>query len=396
MNDTHTIPCAPTPDEDEISLLDLATALGEEKATLFAIPLLTTLVAVVVSLLMTPIFTAKTVVMPPQQQQSGAAAALASLGGLAGLAGVAGGIKSPDEMYVVLLGSDSLQNRLIADLKLQERYEAKTLTDARVALKAQVRFSADKKSGLLNIEADDKDPAFAAELANRHVVELRAMLGRLAVTEAQQRRQFYEQQIQQTQDKLTFAEVAFRAAKEKSGMQLTTVLAETGVRASAELRGQIAAREVQLQAMSRFATAQNPETQRIASELSALRSQLNKTEQGSGESKVAASPLHQEAVKSYRDVKVKEAMLEVLIRQYELARVDEAKEGPLIQQVDVAMPPERRSKPKRAIMVLVAAIAGLFLGVLVAFVRSALKKAQSDSASAGQWLALKKAWSLRG
>ena len=396
MNDTHTIPSAPAPDEDEISLLDLATALGEEKATLFAIPFITTLVAVVVSLQMTPIFTAKTVVMPPQQQQSGAAAALASLGGLAGLAGAAGGIKSPDEMYVALLGSNNLQNRLIADLKLQERYEAKTLTDARAALKAQVRFSADKKSGLLNIEADDKDPAFAAELANRHVVELRTMLGRLAVTEAQQRRVFYEQQIQQTQDKLAVAEVAFRAAKEKSGMQVTTVLAESGVRASAELRGQIAAREVQLQAISRFATAQNPDTQRIASELAALRSQLNKTEQGSGESKVAASPLHQEAVKSYRDVKVQEAMLEVLIRQYELARVDEAKEGPLIQQVDVAMAPERKSKPKRAQIVLVAAFAGLFLGVLVAFVRRALKKAQSDPASAGQWLALKKAWSLRG
>jgi len=374
----------------------LATALGEEKATLFAIPFLTTLVAVVVSLLMTPIFTAKTVVMPPQQQQSGAAAALASLGGLAGLAGAAGGIKSPDEMYVALLGSNNLQNRLIADLKLQERYEAKTLTDTRAALKAQMRFSADKKSGLLNIEADDKDPAFAAELANRHVAELRTMLGRLAVTEAQQRRVFYEQQIQQTQDKLALAEVAFRAAKEKSGMQVTSVLAESGVRASAELRGQIAAREVQLQAMSRFATAQNPDTQRIASELAALRSQLNKTEQGSGESKAAVSPLHQEAVKSYRDVKVQEAMLEVLIRQYELARVDEAKEGPLIQQVDVAVAPERKSKPKRAQIVLVAAFAGLFLGVLVAFVRRALKKAQSNPASAGQWLALKKAWSLRG
>jgi tyrosine-protein kinase Etk/Wzc len=395
MNDTTT-PSVPVPDEDEISLLDLATALGEEKATLFAIPLLTTLVAVVVSLLMTPIFTAKTVVMPPQQQQSGAAAALASLGGLAGLAGAAGAIKSPDEMYVALLGSNNLQNRLIADLKLQERYEAKTLTDTRAALKAQVRFSADKKSGLLNIEADDKDPAFAAELANRHVAELRTMLGRLAVTEAQQRRVFYEQQIQKTQDKLAVAEVAFRAAKEKSGMQVTSVLAETGVRASAELRGQIAAREVQLQAMSRFATAQNPDTQRIASELAALRAQLNKTEQGSGESKAAASPLHQEAVKSYRDVKVQEAMLEVLIRQYELARVDEAKEGPLIQQVDEAVAPERRSKPKRAQIVLVAAFAGLFLGVLVAFVRRALKKAQSDPASAGQWLALKKAWSLRG
>ena len=396
MNDANATPSVPMPDEDEISLLDLATALGEEKATLFAIPFITTLVAVVVSLMMTPIFTAKTVVMPPQQQQSGAAAALASLGGLAGLAGAAGGIKSPDEMYVAFLGSEGMQNRIIAELKLQERYEAKTLTDTRLALKTQVRFASDKKSGLLSIEADDKDPAFAAELANRHVVELRAMLGRLAVTEAQQRRQFYEQQIQQTQDKLALAEVAFRAAKEKSGMQVTSVLAETGVRASAELRGQIAAREVQLQAMSRFATAQNPDTQRIASELSALRAQLNKAEQGSGESKAAASPLHQEAVKSYRDVKVQEAMLEVLIRQYELARVDEAKEGPLIQQVDVAMPAERKSKPKRAQIVLVAAFAGLFLGVLVAFVRRALKKAQSDPASAGQWLALKKAWSLRG
>ncbi len=396
MNDTTQPGATAMPDEDEISLLDLATALGEEKATLFAIPLLTTLVAVGVSLLMTPIFTAKTVVMPPQQQQSGAAAALASLGGLAGLAGAAGGIKSPDEMYVAFMGSEGLQNRLIADLKLQERYEEKTLSDTRKSLKEKMRISSDKKSGLLSIEADDIDPAFAAELANRHVAELRTMLGRLAVTEAQQRRVFYEQQIQQTQDKLAVAEVAFRAAKEKSGMQVTSVLAETGVRASAELRGQIAAREVQLQAMSRFATAQNPDTQRIASELAALRSQLNKTEQGSGESKAAASPLHQEAVKSYRDVKVQEAMLEVLIRQYELARVDESKEGPLIQQVDEAVAPERKSKPKRAQIVLVAAFAGLFWGVLVAFVRRAIKKAQRDPASAGQWLALKKAWSLRG
>ncbi len=399
MNDPHQTSPSPMGDEDEISLLDLATALGEEKKTLFAIPLLTTLVAVVVSLLLTPIYTAKTVVMPPQQQQGGAAAAaLASLGGLGALAGLGGGagLKSQDEMYIAFLGSEGLQNRIISELKLQERYEAKTLTETRVALKSNMRITADKKSGLLNIEADDKDPAFAAELANRHVQALHAMLGRLAVTEAQQRRAFYEQQIQQTQDKLAQAEVAFRAAKDKSGMQVTAVLAETGVRASAELRSQIAAREVQLQAMSRFATAQNPEAQRIASELAALRAQLSKTEQGSGESKAAASPLHQEAVKSYRDVKVQEAMLEVMIRQYEMARVDEAKEGPLLQQVDVATPPERKSKPKRAIMVLVAAFAGLFLGVLVAFVRRAVRNAQSNPDSASQWLAMKKAWSWRG
>ncbi|PIT74709.1 GNVR domain-containing protein [Limnohabitans sp. JirII-31] len=379
-------------EDDEISLIDLAIALGEEKKTLFAVPAITTTLALVASLLMTHIFTAKTVMMPPQQQQSGAASALASLGGLAGLAGAAAGIKSPDEMYVAFMQSEGLQNAVIKRLNLQERYEAKTLTDTRTELKEKVKISPDKKSGLITIEADDKDPAFAAQLANIHVEELRNLLGRLAVTDAQQRRVFYEQQIKKVQEELAAAEQSFRQAKEKSGMQVTAVLAESGVRASAELRGQIAAREVQLQAMSRFATAQNPDMQRISSELSAMRGQLSKLEQGGG-GDVQGSPNQQQAVKSYRDVKVQEAMLEVLIKQYELARVDEAKEGPLLQEVDVAMAPERKSKPKRAIIVLVAAFAGLFLGVLIAFVRRALRRATQSGGT--QLLLLKQAWSVR-
>ena len=175
-------------DDDEISLIDLAIALGEEKKTLFAIPAITTTLAIVVSLLMTPIFTAKTVMMPPQQQQSGAASALASLGGLAGLAGAAAGIKSPDEMYIAFMQSDTLQKAVIEKLQLQERYEKKTLFETREALKQTVKIAADKKAGLITIEADDKDPEFAAKLANIHVDELRNLMGRLAVTDAQDRK----------------------------------------------------------------------------------------------------------------------------------------------------------------------------------------------------------------
>ena len=380
--------------DDEISLIDLAIALGEEKKTLFAVPAITTTLAIVVSLLMTPIFTAKTVMMPPQQQQSGAASALASLGGLAGLAGAAAGIKSPDEMYISFMQSEGLQNALIEKFKLKERYEAKTLADTRKELKDNVKIAADKKAGLITIEADDKDPEFAAQLANAHVDELRSLMGRLAVTDAQQRRVFYEQQIAKTQEDLALAEANFRAAKEKSGMQVTAVIAESGVKASAELRGQIAAREVQMQAMGRFATAQNPDVQRLGSELAALRAQLAKIEQGSG-AEDKTSPLQQMAVKAYRDIKAREAMVGVLVAQYESARVDEAKEGPLIQQVDVAVAPERRSRPKRAIMVLVTAFAGLFLGVLIAFIRCVLRKASESPATSGQFEQLKAAWSWR-
>ncbi len=393
MNDPQSISNAVI-EEDEISLLDLAIALGEEKKTLFALPTLFGAVAVVVSLLMTPIFTAKTVMMPPQQQQSSAASALASLGALAGIAGSAAGIKSPDEMYVAFLQSATLQNALIEKYKLQERFKSENLSETRVALKRVVRIATDKKSGLLSIEVDDKDPAFAAELANAHVAELKLMLGKLAVTEAQQRRVFYEQQMLKTQEALAQAEADFRAAKESSGMQVTAVIAEAGVRASAELRAQIATREVQLQALSRFATAQNPDLQRISSELSAMRAQLSKLEQGNGGTD-KATPTQQAAVKAYREIKAREAMMGVLTAQYESARVDEAKEGPLVQQVDVATAPERKAKPKRAMIVIVTTLAGLFLGILLAFIRQAMKKGAKDPETAERFSQLKRAWSLR-
>ena len=382
-------------DDDEISLIDLAIALGEEKKTLFAVPLFTTSVAIVVSLIMTPVFTAKTLMMPPQQQQSSAASALASLGALAGLAGGAAGVKSPDEMYIAFMESESLQNSIIKRMNLQTRSEAKTLTDTRAGLKGAVKITSDKKSGLISIEATDKDPVFAAQLANLYIDELHNLLGRLAVTDAQQRRVFYEDQIKKTQADLVNAESRFRLANEKSGMQMTSILAETSLRANAEMRGQIAAKEVQLQAMSRFETTQNPDVQKLTSEMSALRQQLSKLESGSGNTTSAVNPMQQEASQAYRDIKVQQAMLEVLIKQYEIARVDEAKEGPLVQQVDPATPPERRSKPKRSLIVLVSALGGLFLGVLAAFVRRSIKKAATDPESSQLMLQLREAWSWK-
>jgi len=387
MNDQN----LPIPEDDEISLLDLATTLGEEKSVLFGIPAVTSTLAIIYALLTTPIYTAKTVILPPQQQGSGAASMLASMGALAGVAGAAAGIKSPDEMYVAFFKSQTLQNDLIEKLKLKDHYKQETLDGARKALEGAARVSSDKKSGLLTIEVDDKDPAFAATLANGHVDALRRLTAKLAVTEAQQRRVFFETQIQKTQAALDGADANFRNLNAKGGLPVTDVLAQVSVTASATLRGQIAAKEVELSALRQFATSQNPDMQRIAGELSALRAQLAKIESGGGQtSRVSATG--QAAVVALRDVKTQQAILEVLVKQYEMARVDEAREGPLLQQVDVAQAPERKSKPKRAMIVVLAGVAGLFLGVLVAFIRRAVRKAGENPDSAERMAALRRAW----
>jgi len=134
--------------------------------------------------------------------------------------------------------------------------------------------------------------------------------------------------------------------------------------------------------------------QRIGSELSAMRAELSKIEQGSGDG-LKSSPTQQQAVRAYRDIKAREAMMTVLVAQYESARADEAKEGPLVQQVDIASAPERKAKPKRAMILLMAAFAGLFLGVLIAFLRRAVRKAGEDPESAGQFAQLKAAWAWK-
>jgi tyrosine-protein kinase Etk/Wzc len=272
--------------------------------------------------------------------------------------------------------------------------------DARKSLDENVKVASDKKSGLISLEVTDKDPQFSAKLANAYVDELGKVLGGLAVSEAQQRRKFFELQVTQIKEQLAKNEISFRQAQAQSGMQVTQALAETGVKASVELRQQIATREVQLQSLrTTYATDKNPDVIRLSSELAALRGQLSKLENGSGGSGGAIAEgkesAGQVAVRAYRDVKVQEAMLDVMIRQYELARVDESREGPLLQQVDVASVPERKSGPKRSLIVLGGLMLGLFLGLCIAGVRRLLNKANTQPEWREQRLALSKAWRLR-
>ena len=189
-------------DDDEISLLDLLQTVAENLRLLILGPLLVGLTALGVSFLVTPTFTAKTGFLPPQQQNSMAASMLNSLGALGGLAGAAAGIKNPADQYVAFMKSVTLQDALIDRFELMARYEAEYRTSARVALEGNSRI-ASGKDGIITVEVDDTDPQLAADMANAYVTQLDILMSRLAVTEAQQRRQFFELQLETTKQKLT-------------------------------------------------------------------------------------------------------------------------------------------------------------------------------------------------
>jgi tyrosine-protein kinase Etk/Wzc len=371
-------------DDDEISLLDLLQVIVDNLRLLVLGPLVCGLAALGYSFTIPPTYTAKTQFLPPQQQQSSAASMLASLGALGGLAGAASGIKNPADQYVAFMKSVSVQDALIERFKLVEKYESKLKTDARMALTGSVRI-ASGKDGLISVEVDDKNPKFAADLANAHVEELRKLLGRLAVTEAQQRRMFFEKQLQTTKENFTKADLALKSSGINSSVLKSSPA--SAIEAVARLKAGISVQEVKLGTMRNYLTESSPDFKQAISELASLKSQLTKAEK-----EEPASLGTSDYVARYRDFKYQETMFELFAKQFELAKVDESREGAVIQVLDIAEPPERKAKPKKAMIAIIATLASGFALILFVFVRSAFKNVSQDEETKLRIASLKGSW----
>ena len=391
-------------DAPAISLTEVLTWLGEGKRVIAAVTVVAALAALVVALLLPPVYTARASFLAPgSQQQSGSAAALAALGSLGGFGGGLAA-KTPDDLYVALLKSDSVLRGLDARFDLKKRYEVETHEALRRIAPSFIRVGSDKKSGVIAVEIDDKDAQFAADLANAHEAEVTKLLGRLAVSEAQLRRVFFEKQLQDTKENLVKAEQALRGVQEKSGVIVLDKQTEALITNAALLRAQIAEREVQMKVLRTSATEQNPAVIRLNSELRAMRGELARLESAQGGSPGSAVDLPVgklpeaavDYVRARRELKLQETLLEGMVRQYELAKLDEAKEGPSLQQVDIAQPPDHKSKPARAVIVLASALLALLAtSAWVAARRAmALRRARDPIASAA-WRGLARAWRFR-
>ena len=373
--------------DDSLSLLDIAIPLVEHWKLWILGSLAVGLAALGVAFLLTPMYTARTSFLPPQQQQSGMASALASLGGLAGLVGVAGAIKSPADQYVALMQSVSAEDRLIDQFKLMQVYESDYRFEARRELERSTRIAIGKKDGLISVEVDDVSPQRAAELANAYVDELRRMTSVLAVSEAQQRRVFFEKELKDARDQLARAQQELQA----SGFNVGALRAEPKAAAEsyARLKAEITAAEVRTQVLRGSLADSSPEVQRQLAQLSALRVQLARLEQ------TADANVGPDYLTKYREFKYRETLFELFARQYELARVDESREGALIQVVDIAVVPEYKSKPKRLLIVVAATILSLLLLGMFILVRHFWRETAADPEGAEKVARLRAAFGRR-
>ena len=392
--------------EDEINLLDYLIVLAKRKSFIIKVTLGFAIIAAIISFIMSPIYKAETKILPPVNGSSGIATQLMNqLGQLSAIAGISGvpiNGKTPNELYVGLLKSRTVLDRMIDRFDLMKLYRTSYRQNARKRLLDDVlSVRDDKKSGIITINVEEKDPKRAADMANAFVEELQKLNSGLAITQASQRRLYFEEQLKAAKTSLTQAEENMKLFQEKTGALHIESQAKAVLEGIGMIRAQIAAKEVELKVMKTYSTPQNPDLRRVEETLKGLRAELAKMEGRGGQGHDPFMPTGRMAqigtdyAKQLRDLKFNEVLYGLLLQQYEAAKLDEAKDATTIQIIDTAVHPEKRVKPKRTVMILLGAIIGFFLSAFAAFVMEYRERANENPEDRERFDMLKKYLSFK-
>ena len=364
-------------DDYEVSLIDVLTQLAYRKWLIAKVTGTAVLAGVILAFALPVRYTATTKIMPPQQTQSTASMLmmnqLTAVGGgsLAALAGGGLGLKNPNDIYIGMLKSRPVADAIIQKFGLMQEYHAKDMTAARKKLAGYTEITSGKE-GFISISVIDKDKKRAAEMANAYTDQLRDFTQTLAVSEASQRRLFYEDQLKQAKDALVAAEVAFQQVQQKKGLVQLDAQTYSMIGGLASLRAQVAAKQVEVQALSSYSTEKNPELQLAEKELASLQAEESHMEQGGHSPGIAGLGLENvpaagmEYLRAAHELTYRQALYDMLMKQYEAAKLDEAKEAAIIQTVEPAIPPDRKSAPKRALILAISILLGFFTGCILA------------------------------
>jgi tyrosine-protein kinase Etk/Wzc len=349
-------------------------------------------------------YTAVIKLMPPQQSPSSASILMNQLtnSGVDSLAAMAGGglLKIPTTFNVGLLNSRPVADAIIQKFNLAQIYRAKDVTAAREIL-AKYTAITSPKEGFIVVVISNKDKKRAAQMANSYTDELRTLTKSLAVTEASRRRLFYEEQLKQAKEALVSAELAFQQVQQKKGLVQLDAQAKAMIESFSELRAKIAAKEVEVRAVRSYSTESNPELQLAEQELSSLQAEASRVGQsnhspGFAEMGLADVPgAGLEYIRSDHELRYRQALFDMLMKQYDAARLDEAKDGAIIQLVEPAIEPDRKSSPKRVIILVVSTMLGLLAGCKVAMTSWWKELVQFDPVAARRFEQLQFALTVR-
>ena len=158
------------------------------------------------------------------------------------------------------------------------------------------------------------------------------------------------------------------------------------------VKGQLMAKEVELQTMLSYATPINPQAEILKTQVEELTEKLRELGEGK---KSPGNPSSQDIfiptakipdlalqyARLLREAKVQQTLYELLTQQYEMARIQEAKDTPTVQVLDEAKVPELKSKPSKRQIVMLSTITAGFFAIFLAFFLEYVEKVRVQEKS---------------
>jgi capsule polysaccharide export protein KpsE/RkpR len=321
--------------------------------------------------------------MPPDTQSSSGMAMMAALAGKGGsglgsLAGDLLGMKSSGDLFIDILHSRTVEDRLIERFDLRRVYWDKYWQDARKDLASKTNLSEDRKSGVITITVTDRDPLRAAEMARAYVEELDRLVAEVSTSSARRERLFIEQRLAAVKQDLDHASHAFSEYASQNTAIDIEAQGKATVEAAARLEGELIAAQSELEGLEQIYTKENVRVRSLQARVDELRSQLHKIG-GDTPDSAAGKPNSGQEFPSirqlpllgvrwadlYRETKIQETVYEMLTQQYELAKIEEAKEIPVVKVLDPADVPEKKSFPPRMLIIAMGAAFSVCLAALL-------------------------------
>lgn len=372
----------------ERRLFSYLTVLARRKKMILKVCLSSTVISAIIILLWPNWYASTTRLVIPQQSQSSSAMLLNQLNSLASIPGISSGAlggRTPGDLYVGMLKSRTVADAVINQYHLRDVYSVSYQEDARKKLDERSEILLGK-DGIIAITVEDRDRNRAAALANAYAASVNDLTKRVAITEASQRRAFFESELKGAKDNLASAEVELKKVQIQTGLIHLEGQAKAIIDNIARLRSQLILSEVRLETLRSYETDSNPDVIKEKSTVAELRAQLDRMERYSSNKgggvmlptgEVPEAGL--EYVRKLRNVKYYETVYEVLAKQFESAKIDESKDLPALQVLELAVPSEKKAGPKRVITILMVLVISFFLACLLAFVIEEIHELRADS-----------------
>ena len=376
---------SPELDTQESSQNALASLslLWERRRLLFQVVLYGLLASTLVAFLVPARYESTARLMPPDNQSSSgmAMAAAAMSGAASGLGGIASdflSLKSTSDVFVGILGSRTVQDKLIQQFNLKKLYGDRRMEDVRKDLANHTGIYVDRKSQIITITVTDKSPQRAANMSQAYVEELNRMVAELSTSSARRERIFLEGRLQAVSQGLEAAEKDFSQFASKNAAIDVKEQGKAMVEAAATLQGQLIAAESEFQGLKQIYTDSNVRVRSVKARIDELKHQLDKMG-GKGESVTEVSNQPSDSLYPsirklpllgvtyadlYRRTKIQEAVLETLTKEYEMAKVQEVKEIPTVKVLDIANIPDKKAFPPRLMIMFLGTFLSWCIGVL--------------------------------